>query len=229
MIEFAIFDDLKWLKAGVLHKEDGIAGSQVESCLIAEKILAGPVQGLKQIHSTKVVAIDTLQDPMPEADAVYTSKSNLFLSIQTADCAPIILVDEKQKKIAAIHAGWKGAYANIIKAAIDQMGSDPSDLRAGIGPLIHPESYEVSAEFFNQFVAQDPIFTRFFTDGDRAEHYQFDLPAFIIYRLQEAGIRQIQSLNLDTYVDDKRFYSFRRGTHLGAQENGRILTIVGMI
>ena len=71
---------------------------------------------LHQIHSNKFVYIDEKKfKSKPKADAVITNQKNLPIGILTADCVPILICDEKKNFIAAIHAGWKGAYKGIIK------------------------------------------------------------------------------------------------------------------
>ena len=56
-----------------------------------------------------------------EADAIITNKKKLPIAVLTADCVPILLYDNNNNMIAAIHAGWKGAYKGIIKKVINFM------------------------------------------------------------------------------------------------------------
>ena len=86
---------------------------------------------LKQIHSNKFHFIDKnlkLKNYNFEGDALITNKKEFPIAILTADCAPILIYDEKEKMIAAIHAGWKGAFKGIIKKTLNFMikkGCDP--------------------------------------------------------------------------------------------------------
>lgn len=90
-------------------------------------------------------------------------------------------------------------------------------------------SYEVdSGFFFRHFGEQDPANERFFTDGARAGHHQFDLEAYVAHRLAAAGLRTVEMLGLDTYADESRFYSFRRATHRGEADYGRQVSIIGL-
>ena len=78
---------------------------------------------LHQIHSNKFVYIDKKNTfkSKPKADAVITNQKNLPIGVLTADCVPILICDERTKLVAAIHAGWKGAYKDIISKVIQFM------------------------------------------------------------------------------------------------------------
>ncbi|MDB2312017.1 polyphenol oxidase family protein, partial [Candidatus Pelagibacter bacterium] len=79
---------------------------------------------LKQIHSNKFHFVDKnlkLKNYNFEGDALITNKKEFPIAILTADCAPILIYDEKEKMIAAIHAGWKGAFKGIIKRTLNFM------------------------------------------------------------------------------------------------------------
>ena len=108
---------------------------------------------LKQIHSNKFHFIDKdlkLKNYNFEGDALITNKKEFPIAILTADCAPILIYDEKEKMIAAIHAGWKGAFKGIIKRTLNFMikkGCDPKNVTAVIGPCISVKNYEVKKDF----------------------------------------------------------------------------------
>ena len=110
-----------------------------------------------QIHSNKFVYIDQKSKfkSKPKADAVITNKKNLPIGILTADCVPLLICDKKNNFIAAIHAGWKGAYKGIISKVIKFMikkGSDPRNITAAIGPAISVSNYEVKIDFKMKFI-----------------------------------------------------------------------------
>ena len=107
---------------------------------------------LHQIHSNKFIYIDKKNTfkSKPKADAVITNQKNFPIGVLTADCVPILICDEKKNFIAAIHAGWKGAYKDIISKVINFMikkGSDPANITAAIGPAISVKNYEVKEDF----------------------------------------------------------------------------------
>ena len=98
---------------------------------------------LHQIHSNKFIYIDEKykNKKKPKADAIITNQKYLPIAVLTADCSPILIYDGKKKIIAAIHAGWKGAYKDIVNKVIKFMikkGCELSDMTAAIGlSLIH--------------------------------------------------------------------------------------------
>ena len=103
---------------------------------------------LHQIHSNKFIYINEKNTfkSKPKADAVITNQKNIPIGVLTADCVPILMCDEKIKLVAAIHAGWKGAYKDIITKVIHFMikkGSNPRNITAAIGPAISAKNYEV--------------------------------------------------------------------------------------
>tara|TARA_B100000315_G_scaffold122793_1_gene112739 strand:- start:29612 stop:30292 length:681 start_codon:yes stop_codon:yes gene_type:complete len=111
-----------------------------------------PVISCRQVHHNKIINVD-LQKNTPQkiqkmpGDGLLTNQPNVILAVLTADCLPILLIDKKQKAIAAIHAGRKGTMLSIVEKAIDQMGilfgTMPEDLIVGIGPGIRKCCYEV--------------------------------------------------------------------------------------
>ena len=96
-----------------------------------------------------------------------------------------------------------------------------------VGPCIAQASYEVSEDFRAQFPQDEDA--KYFTTGPRAGHYQFDLAGYVVTQLQHAGIGAVEALNLDTYSDPARFYSFRRATHLSEENYGRQFSLIGLL
>ena len=76
---------------------------------------------LNQIHSNKVFLINNITKKKPIGDSLVTCKSKYALGILTADCAPIFIFDPEKNIIAAIHAGWKGAYKKIIYKTVYEL------------------------------------------------------------------------------------------------------------
>jgi polyphenol oxidase len=142
----------------------------------------------------------------------------------------VLLADAEAGVIGAAHAGWRGALAGVLEAAIaamETLGADRSRIVAGIGPMINQKNYEVGAELVAQFAKADAANARFFTAG-RPGHAQFDLPGFIASRLAAAGIAQVEDLAVCTYADPKLFYSFRRATHRGEPDYGRHVNAIAL-
>ena len=186
-----------------------------------------------QVHSAHVVVVDQAlpEDSRPHADALVTDRPGLVLGIVTADCAPILLSDRQAGVVGAAHAGWKGALGGIAEATVAAMvaiGADRERIAAVIGPCIAQRSYEVDEAFFARFLIVDPSHERFFVDGTRQGHSQFDLEAFVVHRLAAAGVRQIAALGIDTYGNASLYYSFRRATHAGEAVYGRQISAIAL-
>jgi len=185
-----------------------------------------------QVHSPDAVAvIEPFEDRLrPRADALVTDRPGLALGILTADCAPVLLADREAGVVGAAHAGWKGAIGGVTDSTIalmETLGARRERIAAAVGPCIARASYEVDAGFFRRFAEENPANERFFADG-RPGRYQFDLEAYVAHRLASAGIRTVETLGLDTYSDENRFYSFRRATHRGEPDYGRQIAIIGI-
>ena len=122
---------------------------------------------LHQIHSNKIICInkDHMINKKFKADAIITSKRKLPIGILTADCAPILLYDDVSKMIAAIHAGWKGAYKDIIYKVVKLMvkkGCKKKNIHAAIGPCISQKDYNVKEGFLRKFIKKKQKKLNFF-------------------------------------------------------------------
>lgn len=184
-----------------------------------------------QIHSPQVVVADTpwTNDARPKADAIVTTTPGLAIGVSTADCGPLLFADEKARVIGAAHAGWRGAFSGVIEntiEAMEKLGADRSNIKISLGPLIRQANYEVSQDFVDQFVRENESHSRFFVPADREGHAMFDLPGFIAARIEKSRIGQFQDLDLCTYADPDRFYSYRRSTHLVQPDYGRHINAI---
>jgi len=116
-----------------------------------------PSVAMKQVHSSIVHEITSLSKPLT-GDGLITNSPGIVLTVRTADCIPVLIVDPINRSVGAFHAGWRGTLARIVEKGVGEMrrayGSDPADLRAAIGPGIHACCYEVSEELKEKFSAQ---------------------------------------------------------------------------
>jgi YfiH family protein len=164
----------------------------------------------------------------PEADAMVTATPGLLLGVLTADCQPILFHDAAAGVIAAAHAGWRGAVDGILEATLDAMeglGARRDHVHAVIGPTISQKAYEVGQEFFELFRSKDPESIRFFANGSSGR-MQFDLPGYGLHRLRAAGVGHAEWTGHCTYSDPSRFYSYRRTTHAGEADYGRLISTI---
>lgn len=188
---------------------------------------------LYQVHSAEVITVEApFAEERPKADAMVTRVPGLALGIATADCGPILFADPENGVVGAAHAGWKGALTGVIGAtvsAMEALGARRSRIVAVLGPTIGQASYEVGPDFVARFRSDAPGMERFLGPGTRPGHAQFDLPGFILARLEEAEIGEATALNLCTYADPERFYSYRRTTHRGEADYGRLISAIALV
>jgi YfiH family protein len=185
-----------------------------------------------QVHSAEAVIVTEpfADDARPPVDAIVTDRPGLLLGILTADCAPVLLADAEAGVVGAAHAGWKGALNGVTDAtlaAMEKLGARRDRIAAAIGPCIARASYEVDEAFVRRFEEADPTNERFFFAG-RPGHQQFDLEAYVAARLAAAGLGRVETLGLDTYADDRAFFSFRRATHRREADYGREISLIGL-
>ena len=181
-----------------------------------------------QVHSPDVVTLHGTLADKPRADAMVTATPGLGLAILTADCQPVLFADAGAGVIGAAHAGWKGAQAGVLEATLDAMealGARRANISAVIGPCISQSAYEVGQEFFETFTDDAPEARRFFING-KADRYLFDLPGYGLWRLRAAGVGHAEWTHHCTYGDPARFYSYRRTTHAGEADYGRLVSVI---
>jgi hypothetical protein len=183
-----------------------------------------------QIHSARPVVVDApLGEARPEGDAVVTRTSGVLCGALAADCAPVLIADPQARVVAAVHAGWRGALAGVVEAAVAAMaelGAAPARMHAAVGPCIGPASYEVGLEFLDAFTRADAANARFFAAGARPDKRFFDLPGFVLARLAAAGVTRADWTGDDTLADEARFFSNRRAVHRGERDYGRLLSAI---
>lgn len=195
---------------------------------VAANRLATPYQ----VHGTNAVTISDAWETGkgPKADAVVTDRSGIALGVGSADCGPTLFADGRAGVIAAAHSGWRGALAGILEstvAAMERLGASRQNIVAVLGPMISQPNYEVGPELRARFVAADPANAGFFVPSLRPEHFLLDLPAFILARLAGAGI-EAGRIAQCSYAVEQRFFSYRRATHRGEADYGRMLSAIAL-
>ena len=186
--------------------------------------------GCYQVHSAGArVAESGWAGERPEGDAVVAGVKGPVLTVLTADCAPVLFADAEAGVIGAAHAGWKGALGGVIHstvAAMQALGAEPSRIVAVVGPCIAQASYEGGADYQDRFARHDPGSERFFAPGATADKRQFDLPGFVLWRLEQAGVGEAAWTGDDTRADEGRFYSNRRAYLAGEPDFGRLISAI---
>jgi len=186
-----------------------------------------------QIHSPDVVIAEEpwTADNRPRVDALVTRVPGLAIGVSTADCGPLLFADGEARVIGAAHAGWRGAFTGVIEAtlaAMEKLGASRDNISVALGPSIRQPNYEVGPEFVARFLAADMDNTRFFTDAGREGHAMFDLAGYIASRIALAGVSNFEDLELCTYAEPERFFSFRRATHQNEPDYGRHINAIAL-
>jgi polyphenol oxidase len=184
-----------------------------------------------QIHSPTVLTVEApwRREESPRADGMVTARPGIALGVLAADCAPVLFADSEAGVIGAAHGGWRGALTGVMEATVAAMtalGARAENIRAGIGPCIAQQSYEVGPEFPGQFAEIDAASDRFFVPAARAEHFRFDLPGYIADRLARLRLGAVADSACDTVADPARFFSYRRACLTGERDYGRALAAI---
>jgi YfiH family protein len=205
---------------------------------------------LLQFHSDAILQFETAPTEPSRGDAAIAKNAGLLLAVQTADCVPILLVDPKNRAVAAVHAGWRGTLARIVEKAIGRMqmqfGSQAADLLAAIGPAIGGCCYEVGTEVAAAFSAQFANAADFFDElrtGDEPNPLQWmnmmppghqPPPKKVLLDLRKANRSQLEASGVpaaNIFVSDlctgcgcDLLFSYRKE---GAR-SGRMMALVGI-
>ncbi len=220
------------LNTGVGSKDDPAAVTENRRRVAAH--LGGTGDDLAacyQIHSAVArVAESGWKGERPEGDASVTATPGVICAVLTADCAPVLLADPEAGVVGAAHAGWKGALGGIVHsavAAMEALGARPGRIMAVVGPCISQASYEVGADFQERFEHHDPGSDRFFRPGAAGKRL-FDLPGFVLWRLEQAGVGEAAWTGEDTRTDAARFFSNRRAFLNGEPDFGRQMSAISL-
>jgi len=152
---------------------------------------------------------------LPRVDAILTDEPGCALTMNFADCTPILLYDPVHQAIGLGHAGWQGTVKDLPGAMVEAMqrefGSRPADLVAGIGPCIGPCCYEVGEVVITavQAAFDQPEELLLPNPRPQAPNPHFDLPAANRRNLQRAGVQQIELSGLCTACRTDLFFSHR--------------------
>lgn len=184
-----------------------------------------------QIHSAEAAHVSEpwARTAAPKADGMATTLRGVALGVLAADCAPVLFADAQAGVIGSAHAGWKGALGGVLESVValmERLGAKRACIRAAVGPCISQASYEVGPEFRERFVEAAAANGRYFTASAQAGHWMFDLPAYVVARLQVLGLDAVDASPACTYVHTERYFSFRRTTHRGETVYGRNLSAV---
>ena len=184
---------------------------------------------MHQTHSNKVVEIKKNNyKKKVVADALITKMKGFALGVVTADCVPILVYDAKNEIVGCIHAGWKGAFFDVIKNTISKMKkiSSGNKIYACIGPCIGKKSYEVDINFYKMFITQSRDNKIYFSNKSKKKKL-FNLRKFVTNKLVKANIK-VDQVYRDTFVEKSNFFSYRRSCKLKQKDYGRCISSISM-
>ena len=186
--------------------------------------------GLRQVHSDTLRFVDRIPGTVLRGDAVATRTPGLLLIIKTADCLPVLLVDETRGAVAAVHCGWRGTLAGILEKTVRGMarryGSEPGRLLAALGPCIGSGCYEVGEDVRGRFREAGFPARLFRARPGRPGKSLLDLAAANRLQLRRSGVtaRNIFAVGICTHCDP-RYPSYRRDSRAA----GRMLSFIGLL
>lgn len=215
----------------------GLGSNDKRSDVLANRALiasyfTSPPQNLLspyQIHSSKVETISKpFNDNPPQCDGLVTDNDTITLGILTADCGPVLFCDPIAGVIGACHSGWLGAASGILENTVQSMvklGAKKTNIKASLGPTISQKNYEVGPEFIERLLQMETENKQWFIPSENQGHAMFDLPGYIVNRLQKNGV-DASWTGQCTYADSGSFFSYRRSVHKNETDYGRQMSAI---
>jgi YfiH family protein len=187
---------------------------------------------LYQMHTPDVL---TVTKPWtgagPKADAMVTKEPGVALGVLAADCMPFLFADPEAHIIGAAHAGWRGALAGVLEAtvhAMEELGAKRDRIRVALGPCLRQPNFEVGMDLVEAFTTKHPASARFFAPGASVEKRQFDLASFGRWRVEEAGVSELDDLGVCTLGEPESYFSYRANRRAGHDDYGRNLSAIAL-
>lgn len=191
---------------------------------------------VSQVHGVDVVALD--RDDAPEAslarvgDVVLSRAPGVACGVRSADCVPVLLAAPSSGWVAAIHSGWRGTVANVVKSAVDALvarGVPARELSAAVGPHLERCCFEIGADVAASLAAASPLGDAALSFGPsmrgaREETRRADLRAIVHAQLEAEGVTRVDDVRGCTFCEPARFHSYRRS---GAKSGRMLSAIVG--
>jgi YfiH family protein len=214
------WSDVPGLLHGFLDRAESAGGLPQALARVGAPL---PVDVPRQVHGARVAAAAAGEAPV--ADGLVTVRSGRLVGIVTADCVPVLLLDRHARLAAAVHAGWRGAAAGVLEAAISEMvarGAEPPRLEATIGPAVGGCCYEVGPDVHEAFAVRSGSTTAAAWSAAAGGKRRVDLRRAVSLLLDAAGVAATTILGPCTACTPA-YCSYRRDGS-GA---GRQLSFVG--
>ena len=214
---------------GLVHGFGGGRWSEADFLAFAKAQGMRPVV-MRQFHSDTIRRLEAPPDKKLEGDALLTNVPGLLLVIRTADCLPVLLVDEKNRAVAAVHCGWRGTEKRILEKAVRAMGeaygSKPGEMLAALGPCIGAACYEVGSEVREGFGKAGIPPTVFSPAPGREKKTLLDLREANVWLLRGSGFRKDHIFGAGPVCThcEPQLLSYRRNPH----DPRRMVNFIGL-
>ena len=203
----------------------GVFGSDLNVAenieILAAKLPHSPIF-MQQIHGNKVV--EYLEAPSRhgeiKADACFTREKGVVCAVLSADCLPVLITDKDNSVVAAIHCGWRGLHANILRETIKKLNVSPKELQCWLGPCISYKPYKVDKEFRERFIKINKDFSHCFYQSQKGQ-WHADLKKIAVTQLHKLAVDSIVQSPYCTFENKSLFYSYRRD-----KETGRMASLI---
>lgn len=210
-----------WIAADWAAPEHIIAGTTLRTAQHTALPLPGRPCWLNQVHGSNVVTAGQY-DAEPAADACVKGSDSFVCVVRTADCLPVLMCSSDGERFGVAHAGWRGLAAGVIENTVAKLGVDPSKLLVWLGPAISQSAFEVGDEVRDAFLVHDADSGICFEANSRGR-WQADLYTLARQRLRAVGVEAVSGGGFCTYLDEDRFFSYRRNS-----ECGRMVSFIGL-
>jgi YfiH family protein len=194
------------------------------------------IKTMRQTHSADRYLVETAIEPgnsEPTSDALLARADGVLLGVQTADCLSILVGDPKTGAMAAIHAGWRGTAARIAERTIADLmrnlGVNPRDAVAALGPVACGRCYEVGPDVIERFREEFGYWKRLIKPIGSADKAYLDIRAANIQQLEFCGFDpdRIHVAPYCTIHQNELFFSYRLEGGGGTRPVGRLLSVIG--
>lgn len=174
--------------------------------------LVGPSEYMNQSHGNAVAVVDGISNREPNADAMVTAEIGIALGVLVADCVPLLLWDDVEHIVAAVHVGRRGLLNEIALQTLRVMNAMGAERIQGIiGPSICGKCYEVGADIYEEVGSIFPMARSVSSKGTLS----LDLPGALSHELSNAGVKLSRSPICT--VENSNFFSYRRDGITGRQ------------
>ncbi len=194
------------------------ANHQIFANALAQRFGNAPhLNWLSQVHGTNIVTVKQQFKQLTEADGAYTQEAGQVCAVLTADCLPVLLCSDDGSEVAAVHAGWRGLAQGILAWALAKFRSPPNKLMCYLGPAISQRAFQVGSDVVAAFkrAESERSFAEsaslaFVDDVNEPGKHFADIYRLARSELYGLGVNDIAGGQFCTYLDEQRFFSYRR-------------------